>query len=688
MKHISVKLLLCISLVMLFTVLLIPAISAAGAPALTAFSVNPYGNGADAVDTVNWQQVNGNYYLFLPSGTSFDEARIYFTASAPVYINGTPVENGSAASVFTEARKAYTLTCGSESYSLIPVVSADVKTVFIKTDHQPLSYIHQNKNNKDSGTLRSYDENGDIDVDKTLKQLKGRGNATWNYVKKPYNIKFDKKTSIFGMSKAKKWTFLAGCVFDNALMKNSTVFDISRKIGLEESSEFRHTDLYINGEYLGNYLICESVEIGENRIDTVDLDNENEDANDGYDIEAAPLMGTRSGYVPGSKKWVDIPNDPACIEGGYLLEVDYLYRYHEEISGFISNVGMPVVIKSPEYASLGEVNYISSLWNEAEEALYADNGVNSLGKHYTEYFDMDSLALVYIIQELSKNVDSGITSFYFYKTADSDKFHAGPVWDFDHALGYGTNIAGGQLTIWESNTWYANQLRRSSIDTATNAFMTFFAQCYTYEDFRTAVSAKWVNGVSGILNNTAKTEYEAYADKLVPSAVMNHIRWNTFGTTDFTAVEQNYRKEADKLLTFIFDRKTTLDKGLAADGAVVYYRKNGGGGSELYDATVYSIGEKATAKNCPYVLSGYEFDSWNTSADGTGTKIKAGEAFTVSGNYVSLYAQWKTATEKPASHCSHICHQGGFMGFIWKIINVFYKLFGINQYCECGAKHW
>lgn len=40
------------------------------------------------------------------------------------------------------------------------------------------------------------------------------------------------------------------------------------------------------------------------------------------------------------------------------------------------------------------------------------------------------------------------------------------------------------------------------------------------------------------------------------------------------------------------------------------------------------------------------------------------------------------------SKCTHLCHKTGFMGFIWKIINLFNKLFKINQYCECGAKHW
>ncbi len=42
----------------------------------------------------------------------------------------------------------------------------------------------------------------------------------------------------------------------------------------------------------------------------------------------------------------------------------------------------------------------------------------------------------------------------------------------------------------------------------------------------------------------------------------------------------------------------------------------------------------------------------------------------------------------PADACDHLCHKDGFMGFIWKIINFFQKLFGINPVCECGERHY
>lgn len=38
--------------------------------------------------------------------------------------------------------------------------------------------------------------------------------------------------------------------------------------------------------------------------------------------------------------------------------------------------------------------------------------------------------------------------------------------------------------------------------------------------------------------------------------------------------------------------------------------------------------------------------------------------------------------------CNHMCHKSGFMGFIWKILRFFYKLFKINPVCDCGVRHY
>lgn len=48
-----------------------------------------------------------------------------------------------------------------------------------------------------------------------------------------------------------------------------------------------------------------------------------------------------------------------------------------------------------------------------------------------------------------------------------------------------------------------------------------------------------------------------------------------------------------------------------------------------------------------------------------------------------------TEPEKdPSEDCSCNCHKGGFMGFIWKILRFFHKLFGTNKVCACGTAHY
>lgn len=44
--------------------------------------------------------------------------------------------------------------------------------------------------------------------------------------------------------------------------------------------------------------------------------------------------------------------------------------------------------------------------------------------------------------------------------------------------------------------------------------------------------------------------------------------------------------------------------------------------------------------------------------------------------------------DEPQDDCDCNCHESGFMGFLWKIINFFNKLFKMNPVCECGESHY
>ena len=46
------------------------------------------------------------------------------------------------------------------------------------------------------------------------------------------------------------------------------------------------------------------------------------------------------------------------------------------------------------------------------------------------------------------------------------------------------------------------------------------------------------------------------------------------------------------------------------------------------------------------------------------------------------------APDSSENTCGHMCHQSGFVGFIWKIVQLFWQLFCMNPTCECGAAHY
>lgn len=70
----------------------------------------------------------------------------------------------------------------------------------------------------------------------------------------------------------------------------------------------------------------------------------------------------------------------------------------------------------------------------------------------------------------------------------------------------------------------------------------------------------------------------------------------------------------------------------------------------------------------------------------TDAELKAKEA----GTYVCLvtFDGSRVEVSDEVEVCNHICHQGGFLGFFWNIINFFNKLFGLNPICGCGVAHY
>lgn len=72
------------------------------------------------------------------------------------------------------------------------------------------------------------------------------------------------------------------------------------------------------------------------------------------------------------------------------------------------------------------------------------------------------------------------------------------------------------------------------------------------------------------------------------------------------------------------------------------------------------------------------------AADGTGTA----SANITDGRTMNIVVDASNSVEFDWN-CSHLCHStNGFVQFIWKIVKFIYRIFGMNQCCDCGMAHW
>ena len=126
--------------------------------------------------------------------------------------------------------------------------------MFIQTASGTLDKVHASKDNKEKGTMALVKADRSVDFDGNLKQIKGRGNSTWGFAKKPYNIKLENSSDLLGMGKGKGWCLLANYA-DRSLLRNRIVYNLAEETGIPFTMDSRNIDLYINGDYMGSYLI-------------------------------------------------------------------------------------------------------------------------------------------------------------------------------------------------------------------------------------------------------------------------------------------------------------------------------------------------------------------------------------------------------------------------------------------------
>lgn len=389
-----------------------------------------------------WKDEEEIYYFFLPAGT--ETGKINFgnlKDEDSIRINSRTIEKkDDIGNILTGLLSGQTVEMQmkiggeeQEPVSLKFLCSRNIASVFIDTASGTVENIHADKNVKEKGEMCIVDAEGKNSHDMELEYIKTRGNSTWVLDKKPYKIKLKKDSALLGMPSAKEWVLLANAV-DDTLIKNELIFRYAEKYTSVPSIRGQYVDLYMNGEYAGNYYLCEKVETGDSRLNITDLKAATERVN--YE----EVYGRSTPYVSedGKIKATAGLVNPEDITGGYLVEYISDGEYEVTEHAFKTDSGKYYAVISPSQATVEQVEYICRLFDEMEVAMAQGDGINpATGKHFSEYMNIDSWASKYVMEEVFSNPDALIASMYFYKDCDSvdPLIYAGPMWDYDRALG-------------------------------------------------------------------------------------------------------------------------------------------------------------------------------------------------------------------------------------------------------------
>ncbi|PKH37118.1 Calx-beta domain-containing protein [Nocardioides alpinus] len=219
-------------------------------------------------------------------------------------------------------------------------------------------------------------------------EIKGRGNSTWGWAKKPYKLKLEEDAALVGDQAFDEWVLLAGYA-DRSALRTAAAFAIASRTTLRWTPEFRFVDVVVNGRPRGLYMLTEQVEEGDGRV--------------------------------------DLPDD------GFLLEINQRYLRDDE-PGFRTRRGTPVAFKDPDEVTRKQRRTVRRAVRELEDVLYRP-GFADRRTGYAAHVDVKSAIDWYLVQELFRNQDSNFQSSVHVSWKPGGRFRFGPVWDFDLSAG-------------------------------------------------------------------------------------------------------------------------------------------------------------------------------------------------------------------------------------------------------------
>lgn len=243
--------------------------------------------------------------------------------------------------------------------------------------------------------------------------IRTRGASSRLFDKKGYALKFkqqnlidNKDISLSNMAADSDWV-LNGPFLDKSWIRNYLCYNLSGEI-MDYAPNVRFIELFLNGEYMGLYLLIEEVKYN--------------------DIGRINITQT----------------DPDLVETSYIIGIDrdtsdpfQKLKSFGSVTHFTppsgSNHGQLEILYPSKTLTTHQKHYIENDVSKFEKALFSFD-YKDPKKGYAAYIDIDSFVDYFILNEFTLNYDSPELSTYLYKDVRGKLKLC--VWDFNSAFDY------------------------------------------------------------------------------------------------------------------------------------------------------------------------------------------------------------------------------------------------------------
>ncbi len=315
--------------------------------------------------------------------------------------------------------------------------------------------------------------------------------------KKSFELEFEDRTSVMDMGGSTHWNLVSNAS-DKTYLRNMLAGRIGDVLDMSLNPSMRYCELYLNSEYMGLYLLSETVEM-----------------DGGGTCTAEPLT-------------VQNPE-----QSDYLFKMDW----NNEAFWFKTAVmELPVNVVYPYELSTDGEKYVHDYFKLIEQCLYQKEEPDP---GYRNLVDLTSFAACWIAYELTACESCRTpSSVWYYKNAGG-KLCAGPLWNFDRGTFNpfdGFVLRDYETVDFNGNTrslWYSRLFRDQEFVNAVKKVWQYrgselrdvvkFAdsQASVIEETVKLTLEKWPTDINS--NQDSKLSWEDAVDSLKSSYM---ARWN------------------------------------------------------------------------------------------------------------------------------------------------------------------